>query len=191
VPTLRRMGVCARDPKGPMRLVRVGGANLEISIAQPEQLRCTVTISGASTRGPDSIRLASQDLKLEATPQPLGGVRWWLRCFGCGGRCATIYLAPPAPDLRCRRCCELTYMSQRVARADRLAKRAMRLARTLGSTWTGPGPVPPRPKGMHRARYTKMRQALAELEAERDREFVRVGIRLLRRAARQARGRRR
>jgi hypothetical protein len=49
------------------------------------------------------------------TAQRLGGVRWWFRCDACQQRCGFLYSPRSARvwDLRCRKCWNLTYRSQR------------------------------------------------------------------------------
>lgn len=50
-----------------------------------------------------------------ATRQKLGGVRWWFTCPNCERRCEFLYVRRGygAPSLRCRKCWNLTYRSQR------------------------------------------------------------------------------
>lgn len=49
------------------------------------------------------------------TAQRLGGVRWWSGCDACQQRCGFLYMPRSAKgwDLRCRKCWNLTYRSQR------------------------------------------------------------------------------
>lgn len=49
------------------------------------------------------------------TAQRLGGVRWWFRCDACQQRCGLLYAPASARewDVRCRKCWNLTYRSQR------------------------------------------------------------------------------
>jgi len=57
----------------------------------------------------------TQHFVMLPTAQHNGGVRWWFRCNACLQRCGRLYSPRSANgwDLRCRRCWNLTYRSQR------------------------------------------------------------------------------
>ena len=73
-------------------------------------LKYTATIDGQRHEIVERIRL-------QTTPMPNGGVRWWftcpLACDGvfCGRRVGTLHLPPGARYFACRHCHMLTYTS--------------------------------------------------------------------------------
>lgn len=62
---------------------------------------------------------------LDSTPQPFGGVRWWMRCPSCGNRCGVLYCWRGM--YRCQRCHGLPYRSQRVTDRERWSRQAAKL----------------------------------------------------------------
>lgn len=108
---------------------------------------------------------------LEPVPQPLGGVRWWLRCPWCRRRRAALYLTPGGRlRAECRVCLRLVYRSQRLAPLPRIGHRCATIAGRVdpfaGVRWTPDETTwPARPRGMHRTTYARH---LAELAAAAD-----------------------
>lgn len=108
---------------------------------------------------------------LTATRPPRGGLRWWFLCPASGRRCAKLH-RPPGGDLfASRQAWRLGYASQRLApleRAMRTAQdRAARIRRRLGGTGDGfswYADVPPRPQGMWRRTYGRLRREALKAE---------------------------
>jgi hypothetical protein len=94
---------------------------------------------------------------LDRTPCHYGGFRSWFLCpaRGCGRRTATLF---GGRIFACRRCYELAYESQRQSRRDRAAERAEKILKRLrAEEYTIFDSLPPRPKGMHRRTYERLR----------------------------------
>jgi hypothetical protein len=93
----------------------------------------------------------------------LGGERPWFHCPECGRRVAKLYLAG---DLfLCRPCHGLTYESCNEhpvwGKATRAGDRAFAIRQLLGDEtrdFAFSARVPPRPKGMHRKTYARLRE---------------------------------
>jgi hypothetical protein len=66
-------------------------------------------------------------LRLSATDQPGGGLRWWVHCAQCDRRASKLHRPDPTQPWRCRRCWDLGYRSRRENRVDWLLRRAGRL----------------------------------------------------------------
>jgi hypothetical protein len=96
-------------------------------------------------------------IALEATPQRLGGRRWWARCPGCGRRCAKVALTWASDGMGCRVCLRLAYESTREKGAWRAlgAARALRLRHggraDAFSLWS-------KPRGMHVTTWIRLVQ---------------------------------
>ena len=105
-------------------------------------------------------------VKVEWSPCNYGGRRPWFLCpvEGCSRRATVLY---GVEDFRCRRCCKMSYESQRVAPQDRALWRAQHLRERMGASVNVSLPLPPKPKGMHSWTYTKLciRVLAAELRA--------------------------
>ncbi len=112
---------------------------------------------------------------LTTTRPPRGGLRWWFLCPSSGRRCAKLH-RPPGGDLfAARQAWRLGYASQRVVPLERRRQaahdRASRIRRRLdgeGSSFPYYADIPPRPKGMWRRTYKRLRREA--LEAERQAE---------------------
>jgi hypothetical protein len=97
------------------------------------------------------------------TPCHYGGQRPWWHCPGlgpgrpCGRRVALLYAA--RGRFGCRPCAGLAYASQRRDRAARRLDRAERIRRRLGGPVSVLEDFPPRPPGMHRRTYARLRGA--------------------------------
>lgn len=99
-----------------------------------------------------------------------GGERAWLQCANveCGRRCGRLFLK--APYLVCRACAGVRYPSQLKPTHIRRAERAQAIRAELGGHAILHEPFPPRPKGMHRSRYARLRDEVFEIErAEKER----------------------
>jgi hypothetical protein len=108
---------------------------------------------------------------LEAVPQPMGGVRWWLRCPSCHFRRVRLFVV--AKRLRCRVCADLAYPSQRCDSAARWCRRMAKLLRVAGASiptdniFALDGPEI-RPHGMWRRTFERLVKARQDLIYERD-----------------------
>ena len=101
-----------------------------------------------------------QEIPIEWSPCRYGGQRPWFRCpgsprdGGCGRRCALLFWHKGF--FACRSCHGLRYASQ-YERRDLLAlRRAKQIHRQLGGDGYLLGPVPPRPRYMHRSTYERL-----------------------------------
>jgi len=86
-----------------------------------------------------------------------GGQRPWFCCPNerCRRRAAVLYLT--RDGLLCRLCLHLAYPSQREDRAGRLLTKAQKIRMRLGGSGNMFQRFPPRPKGMHRNTYRRLR----------------------------------
>ena len=113
-----------------------------------------------------------------ATTQPyFGGVRWWFRCPGNGGRAAKLFLPLGGDIFASRRHYRLGYQSSRESPADRLARKARKLNLTLGGNGDD---EPEKPKGMRWATFNRKVDAWAAVENAVDAHFMVRVARLLR-----------
>jgi hypothetical protein len=90
--------------------------------------------------------------------------RPWFVCPepSCGRRTAILFITER--NFRCRRCCKLSYGSQRESRADRGLRRVQNIRRRLGG---GPSLLerfPDKPKGMRWATYDGLREEAQRAE---------------------------
>jgi hypothetical protein len=107
---------------------------------------------------------------LTTTRPPRGGLRWWFSCPSSGRRCAKLH-RPPGGDLfAARQAWRLGYASQRLEPLDRAWQtahdRASRIRQRLGGTGRcSPNEaIPPRPKGMWKKTYRRLRREAIEAE---------------------------
>lgn len=107
--------------------------------------------------------------------------RWWLICSSCGKKKARLFQKPKSlaeawHDLRhrsdtmfyweCRKCLGLCYGSEVIDPLEKFLRRKSAVLKQLGVTETTAGVRPVRPKGMHPRRYSRLLQALDELNDE-------------------------
>ena len=96
------------------------------------------------------------------------GRRTWFVCPGvlqgviCGRRVAKLYLN--GVYFLCRTCCRLAYQTQRESRAGRLTLKAQRIRMRLGGSHSFGDPFPSKPKGMHWAKYWRLRRKADDAE---------------------------
>jgi hypothetical protein len=114
---------------------------------------------------------ARAELTLEPTPQPFGGVRWWVRCPTCWKRRAALYAVPAAAGghaFGCRPCLRLVYYSQRCEPAVREQLTQQRIARRLGD-WVPENlpDLPDKPPRMHWSTYNRLADAFEVSEERR------------------------
>jgi hypothetical protein len=109
--------------------------------------------------GPESVHKVG----LDATACNYGGRRPWLLCPECERRVANLY-AGVLPPLRCRECAGMRYESCSVPKVRRRLDRAAGIRERLGGEPSLLEPFPPRPTGMHRTTYERLRDEVQEAE---------------------------
>lgn len=95
-----------------------------------------------------------QIIALTALPQPLGGMRWWMRCPVTGDRARTLHLPPGGDRFASRKALGLAYRVERLGPFDRQFERVFRAQRRLGGT-QGLLAGLERPKGMWRQTFAR------------------------------------
>jgi hypothetical protein len=117
----------------------------------------------------DPSHAISESIVIESVPQPIAGIRWWLRCPGCNTRRAELLLPAKRDRFRCRRCANVAYLTQRLSPHDRLDLRRRRLGRRIHWNWDDEDELPPdRPRGMHRQTFERHLAAVEEVEEQRE-----------------------
>jgi len=108
-----------------------------------------------------------------------GGMRTYFICPGaaCGRRVAKLYGA--GRDFLCRHCYQLAYASQSERTSDRMLRRANKIRERLGSEPGMASRFPPRPTGMWRTTYARLRKQAFDAEGHADNAFARRANRLL------------
>ena len=153
----------------------VASLGYEASLLDPAAawMRLRYTIGDGEAR-----RAFDYKVDLTTTRPPRGGLRWWFLCPSSGHRCAKLH-RPPSGDLfAARQAWRLGYASQRVAPLERRRQaahdRASRIRRRLGgegSSFPYYAAVPPRPKGMWRRTYRRLRRQVVKAEREAEQLF--------------------
>jgi hypothetical protein len=110
------------------------------------------------TRGPD----------IHVSPLR-GGLCWWFICprwvagRACRRRVRKLYPSPGGGYFACRRCCRLSYTSQRQDGTNRALSKAQAIRKRLGGSAAMLQPSPPKPKGMRWKTYRRLRAKSEEL----------------------------
>lgn len=102
----------------------------------------------------DAVFVFGQRVRVDRTPQHLGGTRAWFLCPACGRRCAILY------PVKCRKCMGLHYRLEHLSPYDRATLRAQRLRMSLGGTANLTEPIPPKPKWMRWNTYFARREQI-------------------------------
>ena len=102
------------------------------------------------------IYLPSQTLCTEQVPWRFGGQRFYFVCE-CGRRVEKLHAFGDRP-WRCRDCHNLTYAARQAVPRDRHLLMAQKIREQLGGSLSLLDAFPPRPKGMHRRRYERLRR---------------------------------
>jgi len=98
-----------------------------------------------------------QTLRLAVTKPRLGGIRLWFVCPVTGRRARLLYLPYDAKRFASREAHGLTYRSQSETDLFRSITRAQKIRARLGGDVSIHAPFPPRPPGMHRRTYERLR----------------------------------
>jgi hypothetical protein len=112
-----------------------------------------------------------------------GGSRPYFICPGvvngvaCGRRVAKLH--GPGRYFLCQRCYRLAHASQSEGAWDRMLRRAGKIRQRLGGDPGMAAPFPPKPKGMWRRTYHRLRGRAFEYEIRADEAFARQAERLL------------
>jgi hypothetical protein len=134
-----------------LRGERVGSIGYEAFMDEPGEERLELSYWRGEDHAREHVR---QTVRLAATPQPLGGERWWMICPFSGARVGKLYKPPFGDRFAGRQTWRLGYASQRLSREDRPFEAARRIQRKLGCD-EGWGGVLIRPKGMHHATFAR------------------------------------
>ena len=112
-----------------------------------------------------------------------GGARPYFICPGvvngiaCGRRVAKLH--GPGRYFLCRHCYRLAHASQSEDEMDRTLRRANKIRQRLGGDPGMAAPFPPKPKGMWRRTYERLRERAFEAEMRADEAFAHRAERLL------------
>jgi hypothetical protein len=143
---LNRLGAFARPMEYPFRGLRTSPSLIEYRS------------QGSPTDRPP------QRIPIQWTWCKYGGARPWLMCQ-CGRRVGKLYYGNGF--LGCRHCAGATYASQRRSRRARLHLKAAQIRQRLGDDGRPCiDAIPPRPSGMHRKIYSRLRAELNSIELQ-------------------------
>lgn len=95
-------------------------------------------------------------VRLETSPQRLGGVRWWFRCPQSGRRCTKLFLPRGGYRFWSRQAYELGYASQRESPQDRAQRQAIKVHKALGGEGNWRDGAPAKPKWMRWHTYDRL-----------------------------------
>ena len=113
-------------------------------------------------------------VNIARVPCRFGGRRPFFICPGassgnaCGRRVVNLYLG--GRNFLCRHCCQLTYRSQCEDPTIRLRRKALKSIAQLGGD-SSTGAFVPRPKGMWKRTFERLRRQAFDLEMDADEAF--------------------
>jgi hypothetical protein len=125
----------------------------------------------------------AETVGIVSAPCRYGGVRPYFICPGvvngvaCGRRVAKLHGA--GRYFLCRHCGRLGYSSQSEGARDRALRRANKIRRRLGGDPDLVAPFPPKPRGMWRRTYERLREQALAAEMLADEAFALQAERLL------------
>ena len=104
-----------------------------------------------------------QNIRVEWTPCHYGGLRPWLHCSHCNIRTAKLFKG--LGGYWCRKCLgNPIYESQRRSGKARAYLQAYRIRQRLGGSRPVVDAIPPRPPGMARKTYARLRLRIERIE---------------------------
>jgi hypothetical protein len=139
----------------------VGGCTLSVTydgdLTNPDDaaLQLTFRLSGIDRH---------QTLSLVATRPHFGGGRIWFVCPVTRRRARVLYLPDGRDRFASRQAYGLGFRSQTEPVFFREIARALNIRARLGGDLSIHSPLPPRPRGMHRRTYERLRAEAAEIE---------------------------
>ena len=117
----------------------------------------------------------NETVRIVRTPCRFGGARPYFVCPGvvngtaCGRRVAKLY--GPGRYFLCRHCYRLAHASQSEGAWDRILRRANKVRQRLGGDPGMASRFPPKPKGMWRRTYDRLREQAFDAEMRVDEAF--------------------
>ena len=125
----------------------------------------------------------AETVRIVRLPCRFGGARPYFVCPGvvngiaCGRRVAKLH--GPGRYFLCRHCYRLAHASQSEGTWDRTLRRANKIRQRLGGDPGMATPFPPKPKGMWRRTYERLREQAFDAEMRADEAFSIQAERLL------------
>ena len=125
----------------------------------------------------------NETVRIVRMPCRFGGARPYFVCPGvvngtvCGRRVAKLY--GPGRYFVCRHCYRLAYASQSEDAQRRSMRRATKIRQRLGGNAGTASPLPPKPKGMWRRTYERLREQALDAEERADEALLPYVARLL------------
>jgi hypothetical protein len=125
----------------------------------------------------------NETVRIVRMPCRFGGVRPYFVCPGvvngtaCGRRVAKLY--GPGRYFLCRHCYRLAHASQSEDVQRRSMRRAYKIRQRLGGNAGTASPLPPKPKGMWRRTYERLREQAFDAEERADEALLTCVVRLL------------
>ena len=155
---------------------KVASINLR---AETERLHLTYRVRVGGGEWED----VAETVRIVRVPCRFGGVRPYFVCPGivngiaCGRR--VVKLHGPGRYFLCRHCYRLAHASQGEGTWDRTLRRANKIKQRLSGDPGMAAPFPPKPKGMWRRTYDRLRERALEAEMRADEAFGLQAERLL------------
>lgn len=154
--------------------VPAGSVGYTMRLSDPDDASMILRFTRGSGERAEQVE---QFVRLVSTRPHYGGVRWWMICPNCGGRCAKLFMPPGASRFASRKAWGIAYRSQRTAPRDLPFERLYRLQRRLGLEEDCELPII-RPKGMWRRTYAPLEARYWELDAQCNDQMVATYARL-------------
>lgn len=135
-----------------------------VSSVNASQLLLSYRVQTGGTDWEDVV----ENVRIVRAPCRFGGTRPYFICPSvvsgvvCGRRVATLHVA--GRFFLCRHCYRLSYTSQSEDSLSRMLRRAGKIRRQLGGEPNMLSLFPPRPKGMWRRSYLRLRKRVFEME---------------------------